>query len=80
VVVVVWYIIMAVSTPGEDLGAGEAPLPQAGAVVAQPAAGTVAADGVAVVVVGRVVYQFRARRALLGPRTRALLEAASHLP
>jgi hypothetical protein len=30
--------------------------------------------------VGRVVYQFRARRALLGPRTRALLEAASHLP
>ena len=72
-------IIMAVSTPGEDLGAGEA-LPQAGAVVAQPAAGTVAADGVAVVVVGRVVYQFRARRALLGPRTRALLEAASHLP
>ena len=60
-------IIMAVSTPGEDLGAGEA-LPQAGAVVAQPAAGTVTADGVAVVVVGRVVYQFRARRALLGPR------------
>ena len=69
-----WYIIMAVSTPGEDLGAGEA-LPQAGAVVAQPAAGTFAADGVAVVVMGRVVYQFRARRAFLGPCTRALLEA-----
>ena len=48
---------------------------QAGAVVAQPAAGTFAADGVAVVVVGRVVYQFRARRAFLGPCTRALLEA-----